>query len=58
MLQGSQAYWEINKAWEEGCPLTVDTQNAELRGHKDMWQNPQTRKKLIKPTQATVLNPL
>lgn len=28
---------EVDKAWEEGCPLIVDTKDAEFRCNKDIW---------------------
>lgn len=56
MLQLSQTYREVNKAWEEG--LRVDTKNSEFTGHKDIWQNPQDNKETNEDNSATVLNQL
>lgn len=54
MLQGAQTQGRLNKAWGEGCPLRVDTKNAELRGHMDIWHNSQDKEETKKPNSPEI----
>lgn len=45
----------LTKLGEKYVPLLVDTKNAELVGHKDIWQNTQDKGEAIKANSATEL---